>query len=416
MTRKIETLIIGGGCIGTCSAYFLAKKGKHVTLVEQGRIGEGCSYGNAGVIALHHIIPLAAPGVMMQGLKWMSNPESPFYIKPRFDLKLFGWLWKFALACREAPTHKAMPVMRSLTQASMDLYDELAANDGAAFHFKHKGSIMLFKNPTKYQSACEEFRHVKQYGVESKPLDLAGVRELEPNAGPRIAGGIYCPQDGHLNPSEFLKQLAQRAEQQGATISTSTEVLGFETRDGRISNVQTTRGDFVPEQVVLAAGSWSVGLASQLQLDLPIQPAKGYSITMKTAERDNAMPLLLSESKVIVTPMGGILRFAGTLELAGMDFSITQRRVRAVQRAVGEYLTGMDKFELQEIWRGLRPASADGLPIISRSQRWTNLVIATGHGMQGIALGPLTGKLVAQLICGETPSVDMAALNASRFN
>jgi D-amino-acid dehydrogenase len=414
MNRQVETLVVGGGSAGVCSAYFLAKSGKQVTVVDQGQVGAGCSYGNAGVIALHHITPLAAPGVLMQGLKWMLNPESPFYIKPRFNLALLAWLWRFGLACRKAPMLRAMPLMRALTQTSLDLYQELAATHGG-FHFKHNGSLMLYKTPASFKASTNDLEHLKQYGIESRVLGPAEVREFEPRISSSVVGGIYFCQDAHLNPSEFVRGLATRAETAGVHFLTSTEVLGFETSNGRVSTVRTTRGYFEPEEVVLTAGSWSPRVASELRLALPIQPAKGYSITVKCPDRDGAMPVFLSETRVIITPMVGILRFAGTLELTGLDFSINQRRVRAIERAVREYLVGMDDFELLEIWRGLRPLTPDGLPIIGRSQQWRNLTIATGHGMQGIALGPVTGKVVAQLICGEAPCVDLSGLREERF-
>ena len=399
-----------------CSAYFLAEKGKPVTVVDQGQVGAGCSYGNAGIIALHHITPLAAPGVLMQGLKWMLNPESPFYIKPRLNLSLLEWLWRFGLACRRPVMEKALPLMRSLTQASMDLYEELAALDGLGFHFNHKGSLMLYKSSASFDASKRELESLKEYGIDSKVLDRDEVREVEPQANTCVVGGIHYPQDAHLNPTEFVRGLAARAETAGALFLPLTEVLGFETSSGKVSVVRTTRGEFEPDQVVLATGSWSARLAGRLELGLPIQPAKGYSLTVKTSARDDAMPIFLSETKVIVTPMGGILRFAGTLELAGMDFSINQRRVLAIQRAVREYLVGMNDFELLEVWRGFRPLTPDGLPIIGRSQRWRNLILATGHGMQGIALGPITGKIVAQIACDETPNIDLTGLRPERFN
>jgi len=166
---------------------------------------------------------------------------------------------------------------------------------------------------------------------------------------------------------------------------------------------------------VLAAGIWSPSVVAELGLSIPIQSAKGYSITVRCGDREDSVPVALSESKVMVTQMGGILRFAGTLELAGLDFSINQRRVFAIQRAVQEYLVGLDEYELLEIWQGLRPLTPDGLPIIGKSQRWKNLIIATGHGMLGLALGPITGKVVAELLCEETPSINLEDLGEERF-
>ena len=415
MAKRLDVLVIGGGSIGVCCAYFLAEKGRQVTVVDQGEIGAACSYGNAGIIARSHIIPLPTPGVLLKGIKWLFDPESPLYIKLRLDPGLLSWLLRFSLACRKAPLLRAMSLLNDLIQSSLALYDEFASSGGAEFHFEHKGTLAIYKSSVGFEAGVKEAEFVRPYGINSKVLNQAEVREIEPKIQPRIVGGIYLNDDAHLNPSEFVRWLALRCQSIGVTFLTSTEVLGFETASSRISTVKTIRGDFEADQVVLAAGSWSAGLAAQLELDLPIQPAKGYSITVNYQNRHDAVPVWLSESKVVATPMGGMLRFAGMLELAGLDFSINQRRVDVIRRAAREYLVGTDEYEIMEIWRGFRPLTPDGVPIIEVSERWDNLIVATGHGMQGIAMGPITGKLIAQLMCKETPSVDVVGLTSERF-
>ena len=195
--------------------------------------------------------------------------------------------------------------------------------------------------------------------------------------------------------------------------------MGFETSGKRVTQVKTTRGDFIFDQMIMAAGSWSPTLVRDLELHIPIQPAKGYSVTVKRPATAPAIPLSLSESRVIATPMiseqGTTLRFAGTLELAGLDFSINRRRVDAIMRAARTYLRGLDDLETVEIWRGLRPCTPDGLPIIGRAQSFDNLIIATGHAMLGMSLGPITGKLVSQIACGEEPEIDIRPLRVERF-
>jgi D-amino-acid dehydrogenase len=415
MAKRVDILIIGGGSIGVCSAWFLADKGRQVTVVDRGQIGAACSYGNAGVIARSHIIPLPAPGVLLSGMKWVFNPESPLYIKPRLSLALISWLARFSAASLTAPTLRTMSLINDLIQASMTLYEEFASMGGSQFNFKHRGSLAIYKSSDGFEAGLKQAEWVRRFGIQSKVLDQAGVRQIEPTIQQQIVGGIYMKDDAHLNPFKFVVWLSARAQSKGVSFLTSTEVLGFDKSAGRISTVRTTRGDFEAHQVILAAGSWSPELAEDLGLTLPIQPAKGYSITVKSEEREGSMPIWLTESKVTVTPMGEVLRFAGTLELADLDFSINQRRVEAIRRAAREYLVGTDQYETLEIWRGLRPLTPDGLPIIGISKAWSNLIFATGHGMQGLALGPITGKLVTQLATGETPSVDMARLSEERF-
>lgn len=415
MTKRVDVLVIGAGSIGVCSAYFLAGRGRQVTVIDQSQIGAACSYGNAGLLARSHIIPLPAPGVLLQSMQWMFNPESPLYIKPRWNLALISWLARFCVACREARMLRAMSLLNDLIQRSMALYEELATLGGPEFHFNHDGSLAIYKSSEGFESGMRQAEMVAPYGIRSKVLDQDGVRKIEPRIQQRIVGGIYMNDDAHLNPFEFVSWLASRAQKMGVSFLTSTEVLGFEKSGKVISTVRTTRGDFEAEQVVLAAGCWSPTLAKDLGIRLPIQPAKGYSITVKSEKRDGSLPIWLTESRVTVTPMGETLRFAGTLELADLDFSINQRRVGAIRRAAREYLVGTEEYEMLEVWRGLRPLTPDGLPIIGNSRTWNNLTIATGHGMQGLSLGPVTGKLVSQLITNQKPDVEVQALGEERF-
>ena len=412
--HQTELLIIGGGVIGVCAAYYLTEQGRLVTLVEKGDICAGSSYGNAGLVLTEHAIPLAAPGVISQGLRWLLDSDSPFYIKPRFDLDLLRWLWQFRQASNEKTMRRVIPVLLALQQASLELFEQLNAGD-MSFNYKQNGRLFLFRDQANFEASLKEDHVLKEFGVTAQALDGDAARRMEPNAHPAIIGGIYYASYGHLAPDLFVHALARVAESRGAVLQTGTEVLGFETRGERIATVITTRGDFQPEQVVLAAGAWSPSLARPLGLRLPIQAAKGYSITVKSPPAAPIRPLFLAEGRVAVTPMGERLRFSSTLELAGLDMSVNRRRVAATRRAVGEYLNGMTDLELIEIWRGLRPATPDSLPIIGRSPSLQNLILATGHGMLGVAHGPITGKLVSQLVAGESPTLDLTPFRVERF-
>jgi D-amino-acid dehydrogenase len=416
MKQQADVLVIGGGVIGVCAAYYLAERGRQVTLVEQGEICAGCSYGNAGLIVPSHSIPLAAPGVWLKGLKWLFNPESPFYIKPRLDFALFSWLWKFRAACNEQRMRQAIPLLRDLSRASIELYDQLSTRKGLEFGYQRNGVLMLFRSEQGYKEGLEEAHLLREMGIELNVLSATEVQEHEPNVATQITGGIYFAEDAQLIPAAFVQGLAHVVEKMGVHIHTATEVIGFGTADRRIATVQTTRGDFQPQQVILAGGSWSPLLARALHITLPIQPAKGYSITFTRPAMSPSIPLLLSEAKMAITPMGETLRFGGTLELAGLDFSINRRRVDAVVRAAHEYLPSSIKdLTLIEIWRGLRPCTPDGLPILGRFSAYDNLVVAAGHAMIGMSLGPITGKLVAQLVCNEPPALDLTPLSGERF-
>lgn len=415
MSAPADVLVIGGGVIGTCAAYYLRARGRQVTLLERGEIAAGSSYGNAGLIVPSHSVPLATPGALASGLKWMLDPESPFYIRPRLDPSLFRWLLRFMAACRPGRVRQALPVLRDLTTASAARYAELAALDGLRFGYEQNGSLYVFKTTWGFQHAKEEAHLLAAASIESKALEGEEARRLEPSLRPGLAGALYFPADAHLNPAEFVRGLARWIEQRGVCIQTGTEVLGFETAGRRVTKVKTTRGDFSADHVVLAAGSWSPGLAHSLRLRLPIQPAKGYSVTIPRPAVSPAIPLLLGEARVGITPLGERLRFAGTLEMAGLDLSVNQRRVAAILRSAQAYVTGLDRMEAGEVWSGLRPCTPDGLPIIGPAPSLDNLVVAAGHATIGMTLGPITGELVAQVVCGETPTFDLHPLRPERF-
>jgi D-amino-acid dehydrogenase len=427
---RTEVLVIGAGVIGLCSAYYLAQRGCRVTVVERNAICDGCSCGNAGLVVPSHSMPLAAPGVPSQALRWMIDPASPFYIKPRLDLDLVRWLWAFGRAANQHTVRAAIPVLRDLQRASRDLFAELAAS-GFEFGYVQNGLLALFRTADGFAHGAAEAAMLREYGLASEVLPPEEVFASLSAAAGGIAGGVRHFEDAHVDPAAFVAGLARQVEASGVGVLTSTEVLGFETANspstgsGRraghrsVRRVRTNRGDFEPLQVVLAAGSWSPGVAADLGLYLPIQAAKGYSITVPRPKGYPDFPLFLSEARVAVTPMGATLRFAGTLELAGLDRTVNQRRVGAIRRATRAYLPGIGDWEAdgatEDVWAGLRPCSPDGLPLIGRVPRYSNLVVAAGHATLGLSLGPVTGKLVSQVVLGETPAFGMAALSPNRF-
>lgn len=410
-----DILVIGGGIIGVCSAYYLAKEGRRVTLVERGEVSSGCSYGNGGLLPPSHSLPLPAPGVVRQGLKWMLDPESPFFVRPRLDRDFIAWLWGFQAHCRQEPLLRAIPLLRDLQRASLDLYRELVEGENLECHFEEAGGLGLYLSAKGYEHAVEEAHMLQAHGLRFDILDAAATRAMEPAARPDVVGGIFQPEDAHIEPVSFVRGLANRAVELGVKVLEHTEVLGLEAGGEAVGRVRTTRGDFEPQQIVLAAGAWSAQVAAALRLKLPLQPAKGYSVTVRRPGAFPRFPLRLGEAKVVATPMGEWLRFAGTLELAGHDLRIDRRRVNAIIKAANRYLTGLETMNIVEIWRGLRPVSPDGLPYIGRSRSFRNLIVACGHAHLGVSMGPVTGKLVSQIAGGAEPIVDLSATQVERF-
>lgn len=413
---ETEVLIIGGGVIGVCAAYYLQAAGHAVTLLEKGEIASGSSYGNAGLIVPSHAIPLAAPGVMRQGLKWLLDSASPLYIRPRLSADLIRWLWAFRGACTAQAVARALPVLQTLSAASSALYAALADSSALDFGYAQKGELYLYRTEKAFKTGIEEAHLLQQYGVEVQVVSPAEAQAIEPVVPPTLAGALFFPQDAHLIPDRFVRQMAALVEKRGVQIRTNCEALRIEPAGGRIARVVTAEATYAPQHVILAAGAWTPALAQQLGIRLLLQPAKGYSITVRRPAHAPGVPLHLAERRVVVTPLGDRLRFGGTLELAGLDLSISQRRVEAIRQAVPEYLPGLSgPFDTLEVWSGLRPLTPDTLPVIGRSPALSNLVLATGHGMLGMSLGPITGKLAAQLIAGQPPEIDIRSLSPARF-
>ncbi len=415
MDNSPDVLVIGAGAIGICSAYYLAKQGLSVTIVEQKEVASGCSGANAGLIVPSHSIPLAAPGIFWRGIRWMLKPDSPFYIKPQFNPDLFSWLWKFQKASKSRQMLQGLRILRDLNYASLELFDQIISGEYLSCNFRKDGWLLVYRTAKAFEIAQKEAHLLESYDIKVKILSTDETLEMEPRLHPEVSGGIFFPEDAHLHPEKFISALAERVRERKVTILEQTEVLELETSNDNIKAVRTTQGDFKPKHTVLAAGAWSPGLVRNIGLNLPVQPAKGYSISVKKTETSPTIPLYLSEAMVAVTPLGKILRFAGTMELSGMDFNMNRRRVDAIMHAARDYLREENVLEVFDTWHGFRPCTPDGLPIIERFPGCKNLIVATGHCMLGISLAPITGKLISQLVCKQTPEVDLKWLQPTRF-
>lgn len=418
-SQQFDVLIIGGGVIGLCSAWYLNQAGLNVVVIDKGEIGRGSSSGNAGMIVPSHFIPLAAPGVIRQGLKWMLNPDSPFYIKPRANLDLVRWLWKFARAATQSHVERSMPLLLDMHLQSIALFEQLTADDSLSFGFEQNGILMLYHSQ-KGEDECHEL--VETASQFDLPLAMLSVSEVEkklPDLDLTISGATWLPRDAHLNPLHLINSLHATLEKAGVVFFAESEVSAFETHNNRILGVQTDKGVFSGREVVLATGASSSEVAKQLKFSIPIQAAKGYSFMAPSLSGKLDIPLLLAEAKVAITPLAEGVRFAGTLEITDAGLSINRRRVEAIRQAPSHYVPELEvsneEMAKQNIWAGMRPLTPDGLPIIGRTSSFKNLTIATGHAMMGVSLAPITGRVVSEIIAGTEPSIDLTYLSPERF-
>jgi D-amino-acid dehydrogenase len=414
----MRTCIIGGGIIGLCSAYEALRRGYEVTVIDRHPAErDGCSFGNAGMIVPSHFIPLAAPGMVALGLKWMWNPESPFYIKPRCSWDLLSWGWKFWQACTAEHVARSGPLLRDLHLGSRAAYEEFATAWGESFGLTRRGLLMLCKSAHALDEEAHTAEQARRLGVPAEVLNPAEAAQRDPGITMDIAGAVHFPLDCHLAPQAFLAELQRRITEAGGVFRWSTEVTGWRTNATRITAVETSLGPIEAETFILCGGAWSATTIDALGLRLPMQAGKGYSLTLSGPRQLPELCSILTEARIAVTPMHQQLRFGGTMEMAGLNERISERRVQGIIRAIPNYFPQFRVEDFANIppWRGLRPCSPDGLPYLGRTGRVENLIVATGHAMMGLSLGPITGRIVGQLLAGETPAYDLSRLSPDRY-
>lgn len=412
MSRKV--IILGAGVVGLCTALECARRGLSVTVIDRKpRRRDGCSFGNAGMVVPSHFIPLAAPGMVSLGLKWMWNPESPFYIRPRLDADLVSWGLRFWRAATRPRVEAAAPVLRDLGLLSRECFTSM----GLDFGLVEKGLLMLCKEERTLEEESHAAAKAKELGIPAEVLDARATAALDPAVTMDICGSVWFPKDCHLSPGRFLAVLEEELIRLGVVFHWETEVLDFDTASSSLKSVSTSRGTIEGDAFILCAGVWSAETARALRLSLPLQGGKGYSLTLTNPPQLPDLCSICTEARVAVTPMEGDLRFGGTMELAGTDESIARRRVQGIIRAATRYFPAFAETDFAGIepWRGLRPVSPDGMPYLGRTRRWKNLVVATGHAMMGLSLAPATGRIVADLLEEKEPEVDLVLLDPERF-
>ena len=409
--------IIGGGIIGLSSAYYLMKAGHRVTVIDQSDLKDGCSFGNAGMIVPSHIIPLASPGMISKGIRWMFNSTSPFYVKPRVSGDLIKWGYQFYKHSTRRHVEHAAPALKEISLLSKSAYCELARELPFEFGYHERGLLMLYQTKETEHEEVEGAAYANKLGIEAHVLSAEEVQHLEPDMRVTVRGGVYYPGDAHITPQIFVSQMLDYLNVKGVIIRQATTVADFETEGPSVTRLITDSGELVFDELVIATGSWSGVLTSKLGITLPMQAGKGYSFTLQDMKKNSRIPSIFLESRVAVTPMGNSLRFGGTMEITGVDHTINMNRVRGIVESIPRYYPDLkvDVPKKEDVWHGLRPCSPDGLPYIGRSKKFTNLVIATGHCMMGLSLGPGTGKLVSELIGHEKPSMDLSAFYPERF-
>jgi len=415
MDSKKEVIIIGGGVIGLACAHYLIEKGASVRIVEKDEIGKGASHGNCGLLYFSDVIPLCSPGAVVHEIYRTICGTSPLYIKPSLDIKRLIWLAKFAAKCRPDTMREAARNKYEILKYSTHLFEKLLELKGLGCDFEKRGILTVFndrKNLDKFETTND---FLKTYNLGYKRLEKKRVLEMEPALAPSIAGAWYRTFDWHLRPELLMKSWKKYLVKKGLIIEEHAKMLGFEITGNTITHVNTVQGQFAADAFIMATGAWAPGTVKQLGLNLPVQPGKGYSITMERPGICPEIPCVLYEKNMVVTPWKSAYRLGGTMEFSGYSTTLNPKRLSKLIKGAAKYMREPAGQPTIEEWSGLRPMTYDDMPIIDRVPSHDNLIMTTGHGMLGLTLATGTGKIVTDMVYDKTPDVNIRPFGIDRF-
>lgn len=402
-----RVVVVGGGVIGAACAYYLRQTGRPVTLIEQGQFGRGCSHGNCGFICPSHVLPLAGPGAIPSTLKTLFARNSPLKIRWRFDPALWSWFWQFARRCNQRDVLAAGHALQALLVSSRSLYEELLRTTLRDVEWETHGLLFVFRTQAAMDHYTETDRLLRvEFNLAATRYDGPALSELEPALKPGCAGAWHYASDAQLRPDKLMLAWRRALEAAGVEIREQCELRDLTLDRRRVRHVVTSHGDLAADQVVVATGAWTPRLRRILRCRIPIQPGKGYSLTMPRPAVCPRLPMIFEEQRVAITPFQSDYRIGSTMEFAGYDTSLNARRLRLLRDAAALYLREPHPEPLLEAWYGWRPMTPDSLPHIGRAPGIENLFLAAGHGMLGVSMSPATGRLVAELASGQTPHLD----------
>ena len=414
----MKALVIGAGVVGLSSAYYLKQSGWDVTVIDKTDLLDSCSLGNLGMIVPSHFVPFAAPGMIAQGIKWMFNSKSPFYVKPSLNRELISWGLKFIKSASQQNVEQSAIPLRDINLLSKSLYLDLAATPGFDFALEKKGIMMYFKTEKVAEEEIHLAEKARSLGLDVEALDKQQAQALETEVQLDILGAVHYRCDAHLYPNKLIAQLMSALKESGVIFETNCTIEKIITEQNKIKKLVTSNGELQGDMVVMASGSWLPQLTKMAGLSIPLMPGKGYSFTLNTPEKKLNIPAILCEARVAITPMDGHMRYGGTMEIAAVNNKVNMKRVAGIVQSVPKYFSNIDlKMPAEkDIWYGFRPCTPDGVPYIGFSKKIDNLLIAGGHAMSGLSLGPATGKLIAELANGKPTSINLDAFNPERFS
>ncbi len=408
--------MIGGGIIGAMTAYHLTKAGWRVTIVERSGFGRGGSWGNCGIILPSHVLTLNTIDNLTLGLRWMLKKDAPFAIRPRFDPALFSWLGRFAAGCTQKGRDRSAAAVAGLTSTAVTAFEAILREEGICCDWQQRGAIHLFRSPEAFARHASVDAETRRVGPGCIALDRNAMRSTEPAVGTGVVGAWMDENAAHLRPDVLMAELRRVLTRRGVSILENTGWRSFRIENGRAVAANTSRGEIRADAFAVATGAWTPLHGAALGRRIPIQPGKGYSVTLSDAKGAPDHPCFFEEYRSVATPWKSGLRLGGMMEFAGYDDRIEPVRIAALFSAAEKHLRLGSIGRVEEKWCGWRPMTVDGVPIIDRLPRAKNAVLAAGHNMLGISMAPATGRLAAEMLTGEKPHVDPAPYRLDRFN
>lgn len=415
LPAEADVVVIGAGAIGLSIAYELARRGREPLVIDKAALGTGTSSGNAGFVVPSHVIPVAEPGMFTATVRSILSGKGPVTVRPFPNPGLLRWVVDFLRNCRPQAVNATAPVLAAFGNLSAELFKEWLADENIDCAYVPNGLLNVYGDSVEFAKGCHRARWEAEFGIPIQLLSGDEARTMEPALNESVAGAVFYPDDAGLDPGRFLSGLAAAAVQRGAKVLPDTEVVDAETHAGAVRRLTTSRGDVRPREVVIATGAWTSRLAARFGNRAPIQPAKGYSMTVQRPERGPARRMLLGEKHVAVAPMGDYLRLSGWFELGRRDSRLPPSRLAQVEKNARSRLHLDADLHVVERWAGFRPVTPDGVPILGRAPGWRNLTYAAGHALLGLSLAPATGRLAAQLVCGDPPQIDLSPCSPERF-
>ena len=412
-----NVIILGGGAIGLTTAYYLNRSGFNVTIIDADEPNSetNCSWGNLGMIVPSHIVPLAAPGVIKQGLKWLLDAESPFSIEFKPSLELLSWLLKFRKAANPSHGERGAKLLQELGLRSRKLYLDIGKKIDIGL--ETNGILMLCNSESALEEEFKISKMARDLGMEAIDLDQSGVQKIETGMRVDVKGGVHYPLDCNIDPILFMPLMKKHLVQNGVNINYNKPVTEIVVNQNKVESVKSNDKSWLGDYFVLSAGSFSSKLVKQIGLKMPLMSGKGYSYTLELPQKKPSVPAILIEARIASTPMGGKWRFGGTMTVTDSNRLINKKKLNAMARYVKNYYPEYESSWVNGFkpWVGLRPLSADGIPYIGSFKKFPNLIAATGHAMMGISMAPVTGEIVNNIISGQKPNFNLNMLSPDRF-